>query len=136
MDVRDVAKAHVLAMTSPGASNKRILLVSGVITPQLVANTIREYFPELKRRVPEGNRSQVFPKGVHPTGWDVSRSREVFGEEWSYRSLEESVADTVKDILRHEDSWNVTGTQQAKDWWASSKQASVYIVVFCKVGAQ
>ena len=114
MDVRDVAKAHVLAMTSTGASNKRILLVSGVITPQLVANTIRENFPELKCRVPEGNRSQVFPKGVNPTGWDVSRSHEVFGEEWSYRNLDESVVDTVKDILRHEDSWNITGTQQAK----------------------
>ena len=114
MDVRDVAKAHVLAMTSTGASNKRILLVSGIITPQLVANTIRGYFPELKGRVPEGNRSQVFPKGVNPTGWDVTRSHEVFGEEWSYRSLEESVIDTVKDILRHEDSWNVMNTQQVK----------------------
>ena len=101
-------------MTSLGASNKRILLVSGVITPQLVANTIRDQFPELKSRVPEGTKSQVFPRGVNPTGWDVSRSHEVFGEEWRYRSLKESVADTVRDILRHEDSWNGTDTQQAK----------------------
>lgn len=111
MDVRDVAKAHILAMTSTGASNKRILLVSGVITPQLVANTIRKNFPGLKCRVPEGNTAQVFPQGVNPTGCDVSRSHEVFGEKWSYRSLEESVVDTVKDILRHEASWNATGTQ-------------------------
>ena len=110
-----MAKAHVLAMTSAGASNKRILLVSGVITPQLVANTIRQHFPELKSRVAEGNGSQVFPKGVNPRGWDVSRSYEVFGEQWSYRSLKESVVDTVKDIFRHEDSWNVTGTQHAKN---------------------
>ena len=98
-------------MTSPGASHKRILLVSGVITPQLVANTIRAYFPELKSRVPEGIRSQVYPKGVNPTGWDVSRSHKVFGEDWNYRSLEESIVDTVRDILRHEDSWSELGTQ-------------------------
>ena len=114
VDVRDVAKAHVLAMTSNSASNKRILLVSGIITPQIVTNIIRTNFPELTRRMPEGNRSQIFPKGVNPRGWDVSRSHEVFGENWSYRSLEESVVDTVKDILRHEDIWNATGTQQAK----------------------
>ena len=114
MDVRDVAKAHILAMTSSGASNKRILLVSGVITPQLVANISRERFPELKNRVPEGNRSQVFPKGVAPTGWNVSRSYEIFGKEWSYRSLEESVVDTVKDILRREEDWNASGTGQVK----------------------
>lgn len=111
MDARDVAKAHVLAMTSLGASGKRILLVSGTITPQLVVNIIRDNFPELKGRVPEGNRAQVFPKGVDPTDWDVSRSREVFGETWSYRSLKESVVDTVKDILHHEDDWNAKGTQ-------------------------
>ena len=114
MDVRDVAKALALAMTSPGASNRRILLVSGVITPQLVANTIREKFPELKHRVPEGNRSQIYPKGVNPTGWNVSRSHEVFGKGWSYRGLEESVVDTVKDILRREEHWNATSTGQSK----------------------
>ena len=101
-------------MTSTGASNKRIILVSGVITPQLVANTIRDKFPELKRRVAEGNRSQVFPNGVNPTGWDVSRSHEVFGKEWSYRNLEESVIDTVNDILRREKSWNAVGTEHKK----------------------
>ena len=114
MDVRDVAKAHVLAMTAPRASSKRILLVSGLITPQLVANTIRKHFPELRDRVAEGNPAQIYPNGVNPTGWDVSRSHEVFGKDWNYRSLEESVVDTVRDLLRHEDHWIVTGTGQAK----------------------
>lgn len=114
VDVRDVAKAHVLAMAAPGASNKRILLVSGLITPQLVANTIRKHFPELRDRVAEGNPAQILPKGVNPTGWDVSRSQEVFGKDWNYRSLEESVVDTVRDILRHEDHWSATAGGQRK----------------------
>ncbi|KAI9851188.1 MAG: hypothetical protein M1838_004298 [Thelocarpon superellum] len=117
VDVREVAKGLVLAMTAPGASNKRILLVSGVITPQLVANTIRRHFPKLKDKVAEGNPAQIFPSGVHPTGWDVSRSHEVFGKDWTYRSLEESVVDTVEDILRHEDIWNATGLGRAKKSW-------------------
>lgn len=114
MDVRDVAKALVLAMDIPRASNKRILLVSGLITPQLVANTIRKNFQELTDRVAKGIPTQIYPNGVKPQGWDVSRSYEVFGPDWNYRSLEESVVDTVRDLLRHEDTWSDTGTGHAK----------------------
>ncbi|KND89016.1 putative uncharacterized oxidoreductase [Tolypocladium ophioglossoides CBS 100239] len=110
VDVRDVAKAHVLAMTAPGASNKRMLLVSGLITPQLVANTIRKNLPELRDRVAEGNPAQIYPTGVNPTGWDVSMSHEVFGKDWKYRRLEQSVVDTVRDILRREDHWSAAGS--------------------------
>ena len=105
VDIRDVAKAHVLAMTTPGASNKRILLVSGLITPQLVANVIRKHFPELRDRVSEGSPDQIYPKGVDPTGWDVSGSYEIFGKEWGYRDLVESLTDTVRDILSQEKQW-------------------------------
>lgn len=100
-----MARAHVLAMTSADASNKRIILVSGVITPQAVANTIREHFQELKGRVAEGKPSRILPEGVRPRGWDVSRSHEVFGKDWNYRSLQESLADTINDILDRENRW-------------------------------
>ena len=94
-------------MTSADASNKRILLVSGTITPQLVANAIRKHFPDFKDRVAEGNPSQTFPRGVNPRAWDVSRSHEVFGKEWTYRTLDESLVDTVNDIVHHEQPWNI-----------------------------
>lgn len=103
--MRDVAHAHVLAMTAPGASGKRILLVSGLITPQLVVNIIRKHFPEARGRVSEGNPEQILPKGVDPTGWNVSRSHEIFGKDWSYRGLEETVTDTARDIFAHEKVW-------------------------------
>ncbi len=92
-------------MTTERASNKRILLVSGLITPQLVVDTIREHFPELADKVMEGNPSQIYPLGVQPTDWDVRRSHEIFGSDWAYRSLQESVVDTVKDIIAHEKQW-------------------------------
>ncbi|KAF2802312.1 NAD(P)-binding protein [Mytilinidion resinicola] len=105
VDVRDVARAHVLALEKPAAGGKRNLLVAGLITPQLVANLIRKNFPELRERVAEGTPEQTLPKGVQPTGWDTSRNFEVFGPDWRYIGLEESLVDTVKSILELEKQW-------------------------------
>jgi len=104
-DVRDIARAHVLALEKPAASNKRIITVSGLITPQLVANIIRKNFPELRERVPEGEPKQILPKGIQPTGWDTSRSFEVLGPDWSYIGLEQSLVDAVTVILELEKRW-------------------------------
>lgn len=105
VDVRDVARAHVLALTNPKSSNQRHLLASSLVSPQLIINIIRENFPELKDRIIEGNPDQLLPKGVQPTGWDTRKSFEIFGPEWKYRTLEESVVDTVKCLLELEAKW-------------------------------
>lgn len=107
MDVRDVALAHILSLEAPKAANQRIILVSELITPQLVVNLIRKHFPQLAGRIDKGNPDQILPKGVHPTGWDVSRSFEVLGEGWKYMGLEESLVDTVVCILDLEKKWNM-----------------------------
>lgn len=105
VDVRDVARAHVLSLTNPAASNQRILLVSDLLTPQLIINIIRKNFPDLRNRVVEGDPDRILPEGLEPTGWDTSKSFEIFGKGWSYRSLENSVVDTVKCILELERKW-------------------------------
>ncbi|KAL4994237.1 NAD dependent epimerase/dehydratase [Aspergillus recurvatus] len=64
VDVRDVARSHVGALTNPAAGGQRILLISGLITPQLVVNIIRSHFPEVKDRVSEGNPSRILPDGI------------------------------------------------------------------------
>jgi hypothetical protein len=92
-------------MTIPAASNKRILLVSGLITPQIIINIIRKRFPELHGRVIEGIPEKLIPDGVEPTGWDVRRSHEVFGDMWRYIELEKTIVDTVRDLLDHEKRW-------------------------------
>jgi hypothetical protein len=103
--VRDVALAHILSMTESATNNKRILLVSGLITPQSIINIIRRNFPELHDRVIEGVPEKLVPDGVEPTDWDVRRSFEVFGNTWKYTRLEETIVDTVKDFLDHEKRW-------------------------------
>ncbi|GIK00976.1 hypothetical protein Aspvir_005006 [Aspergillus viridinutans] len=65
VDVRDVAQ---------------ILRISGLITLQLVVNIIRQNFPSLRDRVPEGNPSQILPDRVHPTGWDMRISLDVLSK--------------------------------------------------------
>ena len=92
-------------MTSPEASNKRIILVSGLISPQLVCNFIRKNFPELKDRVMEGKPEQILPPNTDPTGWNTSRSKEIFGPDWEYIGLEKSIVDTVKSLLERENEW-------------------------------
>jgi hypothetical protein len=91
VDVRDVALAHILSLETPKAANQRILLVSELITPQLVVNITRKHFPQLNHKIMEGNPSQILPKGVNPTGWDTSKSFEIFGDGWGYRGLEEKL---------------------------------------------
>ena len=100
-----MARAHIEALTNPAAANQRLLLVNGLVTPQLVVNAIRKRFPDLRERVPEGTPSQILAPGVHPTGYDDSATREILakgsGQEWEYTDLETSVADTVQSLLDH-----------------------------------
>lgn len=104
--MRDVAQSHVDSLTNKAASNQRILLIAGLISPQLVVNIIREKFPSLRKRVPEGNPSQILPKNVHPTGWDMRVSLEILAQgtkegKWEYRGLEESVVDAVHSMIEN-----------------------------------
>jgi len=105
VDVRDVAEGIVRALTSERAGGARIILVGGMITPQLVIDTIRKNFPKLRSRVMEGRPGEVLPEGVKVCGWDTGKSFEVFGEGWGYRDLETSVVDTVENLLSLEKSW-------------------------------
>ncbi|KAF2025422.1 NAD(P)-binding protein [Setomelanomma holmii] len=106
VDVRYVARPHILYLTTASASNKRIALVSWLSTPQLVINAIRKNFPDLRERVIKGEPEQLVPDGVEPTNWDTSWSFEVFGQDWAYKSLEETVVDTVRDLIAREKEWS------------------------------
>lgn len=95
VDVRDVALAHVRAMTAPEASGKRFYVVGGHFSNKQLARCIRESHPELRERLPSEECADDLPDDVYQ--FDNGRSREVLGLD--YRSLEVSVKDTVDSIL-------------------------------------
>lgn len=55
----------------------------------------------------EGNPNQIYPEGVNPTGWDTRKSHEIFGKDWEYMGLENSVVDTVNCLLKLEEGWKM-----------------------------
>ncbi|POS78915.1 ketoreductase [Diaporthe helianthi] len=104
VDVRDVALAHVRAMTRPAAGGQRFYVVGGHFSNKRLADVMRVGFPdELGAAGPHGAAKlppaeevvDDLPGDVY--GFDNGRSRGVLGIE--YRGLEESVVDTVRSIL-------------------------------------
>jgi nucleoside-diphosphate-sugar epimerase len=96
-DVRDVAAAHILAAEKDAAAGQRFFVTAGFFTNREVVEIIRESFPELKEKLPPKDvPGQDYPEGG-TYGFDNSRSKEVLGVE--YRSLKDSIVDTVKSLL-------------------------------------
>lgn len=100
VDVRDVALAHVRALTVPEAAGKRFYVVGGFFSNPRLAGIIRRRFPELRGRLPPADEDAKDDFPEDHWGFDNSRSREVLG--LVYTGLETSVVDTVESILRLE----------------------------------
>jgi len=96
VDVRDVALAHVLAAEKEEAANKRFFVVTGYFSNKEIAQIVAKEYPQYKDGLP----TKDTPGGDYPKGgvykFDNSRSKEVLG--LTYRSLEESIKDTVKSF--------------------------------------
>lgn len=107
VDVRDVALSHVLALEEKEAAGKRFLIAAGKFSNKRIAEIIGEKFPQLRDRLPTGEALKPgdFP-AAGTSDLDNRRSVEVLGI--TYRSLEESVVDTVKSLQAVEGRW----------WWA------------------
>ncbi|KAI8960254.1 ketoreductase [Daldinia sp. FL1419] len=95
VDVRDVAHAHLKAMTVPGAGGNRFYVVGGYYSNKQIIDAIRKSYPEFEERLPSEPVLDDIPDDVY--GFDNSKSRRVLGLE--YTSLEKSVQDTVQSIL-------------------------------------
>lgn len=96
VDVRDVAFAHVRALSAPAAGGKRFYVVAGHFSNKRLVDVVRASHPALAERLPpEEGCVDDLPGDVY--GFDNARSREVLGLE--YKDLRTSVADTVDSIL-------------------------------------
>ncbi|RDW76867.1 SDR family oxidoreductase [Aspergillus mulundensis] len=99
VDVRDVAQAHLSAYQTAEAANQRFFICKGNFTYQQFVNVLRASFPEIRDRVPVGNPdADRIPDDVYTV--DTSKSQKVLG--LSYRSLEETVCDAARSLLKLE----------------------------------
>lgn len=113
VDVRDVGKAHILALTSPrstepGIGRKRIIISSlDAFDPKAVVDLIREKRPELKDRL---TRVTPSPGPYVSMPYDVGRVDQVLGlKRKDFTPLKDTVLDTVDSVLKLEKEWIAKG---------------------------
>ena len=96
VDVRDVALAHVRALQASEAGGQRYLVTRGLYSNKMIAEIIRDLFPQLADRLPpSAELKDDMPPDVY--GFDNGKSRRQLG--MTYRALEECVRDTVASML-------------------------------------
>ena len=100
VDVRDVARAHVLALKlPPSLSPKRFILSTNTFTWIDAIKLLAEKRPELKERLPVITGKEP-PVGAFAT-LDTSKTESVLGMK-NFIKWQDTVLDTVNDLLRVE----------------------------------
>lgn len=104
IDVRDLATAHVRALTTPGAANKRFLIGGAELTSSLILNTFtglveKGVLPELKGRLPKDTGKDNKTRLLIPV-FAAKDGNEVL--ELTVRSVEETLKDVAKRIVELE----------------------------------
>ena len=106
VDVRDLATAHVRALTVPGAANKRFLVGGMSLSASSMVSTLRALsekseeeggIPALKGRLPEDTGKDV---GVVPVRMEAGEGNEVLG--LTLRSMQETFGDAARKVLELE----------------------------------
>ncbi|GEQ70298.1 hypothetical protein JCM33374_g3974 [Metschnikowia sp. JCM 33374] len=96
-DVRDVAKAHLVAFEED-LPNQRLLLNSGRVTGQDIADILNENFPSLKGKIPVGKPGYGVEIGAGMCKIDNEKTRKILG--FPLLDLKTSVVDSVEQILK------------------------------------
>lgn len=114
VDVRDVADAHLRAMTSPAAAGQRFIAGGRFLWLKEVAEILRERFPERAARIPKRVAPDWlvrilarFDPTVRLITGELSRDRSVSADKakrvlgWTPRPAEETLAATVTSLIAH-----------------------------------
>lgn len=100
IDVRDVAAAHLAAFEKDEAKNKRLVLADARFTYQDFLDIIHKHFPEVLKNIPVGKPGSSEEDLVNAAKLDFSNTEKILG--FKYINLEQSVVDSVKQILAAE----------------------------------
>lgn len=107
IDVRDVARAHILALRSPLTSEvgrKRILITGPSLTWVDSVIHLRKVMPELADRLPKVAEGAEDKKPLVAPTVDTSRAKTVLGLD-VYIDWRKTAEDTAKSLLDLERSW-------------------------------
>jgi nucleoside-diphosphate-sugar epimerase len=94
VDVRDVAKAHVIALSTPELGGARLLLAEGVYCNQEIADGARGLFPEHRSRIPIGKPGTR----EADTHFKVHSSHEAKRLGLTWRKLEDTLQDLIPQL--------------------------------------
>jgi uncharacterized protein YbjT (DUF2867 family) len=102
IDARDLATAHVRALRTPAAANKRLLVGGAPLTSTLIVKTLeglaeKGTLPELKGRLPKDTGKD---NGVTLPRIGADEGNEIL--EMKFRSAEETFGDLAKKVLELE----------------------------------
>lgn len=101
VDVRDVAKAHLLAFQNENTINQRLIMHNGKFCSQDIADVLNEDFSCLKGKIPVGkpHTGALYnsPRGVVV---DNSKTKQILG--FKFIDLTKSIYDTAAQILKTE----------------------------------
>ena len=101
VDVRDVAKAHLLAFQKEETIGQRLILHSSKFASQDIVDILNEDFPQLNGKIPVGKpKTGVLGIGEKGAIVDNSKTKEILGFE--FIGLRQTIHDTAAQILKHE----------------------------------
>ena len=107
VDVRDVARAHVLALKVPPSRDapKRFIISSSTFTWKEAVEFLAQARPELKERLPviTGKEPPIAPGAK----FDTSATENILGLK-NYIKWQDTIVDTIDDMLRVEKELAVT----------------------------
>lgn len=115
VDVRDVASAHVLAMTNPAAAGERFLVSDKWMWFSEVADTLRGQLPPaFEKKLPKGELPgwvlklmSNFNPALKQVILELNRERHVSNEKakrilgWQPRTAEEAIISGAKSLIAH-----------------------------------
>ncbi|CAX41646.1 D-lactaldehyde dehydrogenase, putative [Candida dubliniensis CD36] len=97
IDVRDVAKAHIVAFEKDSIQGKRLILAESPFTTQSILDLIHKDFPQLNSKLPKGDPSQADAWKKGESRIDNEKTRELLG--FKFIDFKKSIDDSVVQII-------------------------------------
>ncbi|KAK6460489.1 protein induced by osmotic stress [Scheffersomyces coipomensis] len=98
IDVRDAAKAHLVAFQSEEAVGQRLILSSSRFTSQTITDVVIKDFPQFKGKIYEGVPGADVAETSQLATLNYSKTNKILG--FKFIGIEETVVDSVKQLLR------------------------------------